>query len=55
MTLEVSGASAAPSKVCSPQSTKFPPASGLKCFWTDTLVFLLDLSVGAADTLFFSN
>lgn len=40
MTLEVRGASAAPFKVCSPQNTKFPPASGLKCFWTDTLVFL---------------
>lgn len=40
MTLEVRGASAAPSKVCSPQNTKFPPASGLKCFWIDTLVSL---------------
>lgn len=40
MTLEVRGASAAPSKDYSPQNTKFPPTSGLKCFWTDSLVLL---------------
>lgn len=51
MTLEVRGASAAPSKVCSPQNTKFPPASGLKCFWTDTLVFLR-IYLFAQQTLF---